>query len=533
MSYLLTGIVFFLIFSVLVLVHEFGHFIMAKRSGIKVEEFGFGLPPRIWGKKKGDTLYSVNWIPFGGFVKMFGEDSHDPKALKSKQSFTGKPMRVRVKVIVAGVVMNFLLAWLLMWVGFTVGMQPLLGPDDVLTAVDKGQIVLQEGMNVKAVEEWGFAQLAGFKVGDSFYSDSESEAQIHEGVYDVIRDGKKFNIRVTKELAENFKDKPFGVTFYDATAFPRVKIYDVLPHTPEFKAGIRTGDVVVKVNNKEVYSVEEFEELTRGMGDIDYLIYRNGVRENFIVEKESLRSVVVSMVMSESPAANAGIQEGDIIVSVNGKNMHDSAELIAYVQEHKTEVVAYVIDRKGERVFKQIQPGEEGRIGVLLSELIKYGDKEGVSIYNSDVVSSVLEIKDEKYPVHVAAYKALEETYRLSKLTGEMFVGFVKGFVSHGDVPESVQGPVGIAQMTHVFVQEGFISVLRFVAILSLSLAVINILPFPALDGGRLLFIIIELIIGRRVSQRFEAYVHGLGYVLIMILILAVTYSDIARLIAN
>ncbi len=87
MDILITIIVFILIFSVLVLVHEFGHFIMAKRAGIKVEEFGFGLPPRIWGKKKGETLYSINWIPFGGFVRMFGEDSKDGSMLSKKRSF--------------------------------------------------------------------------------------------------------------------------------------------------------------------------------------------------------------------------------------------------------------------------------------------------------------------------------------------------------------------------------------------------------------------------------------------------------------
>ena len=98
---------------------------------------------------------------------------------------------------------------------------------------------------------------------------------------------------------------------------------------------------------------------------------------------------------------------------------------------------------------------------------------------------------------------------------------------------DSVAGPVGIAQMTHTFVQEGFIPLIRFVAILSLSLAVINILPFPALDGGRLLFLIIEMITGRRVNQKWEAYVHAFGYLLILLLLLVVTYSDILRLFSS
>src|SRR3990167_6732155 len=150
MDYFFTIIVFLVIFSVIVLVHEFGHFIMAKRAGIRIDEFGIGLPPRVFGKKVGETIYSVNWIPFGGFVRMFGEDNSDPKATRSSRSFTAKPMRARAKVIVAGVAMNFLLAWLLLFVGFTFGMEPLLTPKDVFPAVSNEQIVLEAGAKVKS-----------------------------------------------------------------------------------------------------------------------------------------------------------------------------------------------------------------------------------------------------------------------------------------------------------------------------------------------------------------------------------------------
>src|SRR3990167_8231585 len=102
-------LVFIIILSVLVLIHEFGHFVMAKRAGIGVEEFGFGLPPRIWGKKVGETIYSLNWLPFGGFVKLVGEDSTD-ELRTQKNSFYTKPIRQRTMVVVAGVFMNLILA---------------------------------------------------------------------------------------------------------------------------------------------------------------------------------------------------------------------------------------------------------------------------------------------------------------------------------------------------------------------------------------------------------------------------------------
>lgn len=467
MNYVLTIIVFIVIFSVLILVHELGHFLAAKKSGIKVEEFGFGLPPRIWSKKKGETTYSINWIPFGGFVRMLGEDTFDGKMLKKKRSFIAQSMRTRVKVVIAGVLMNFILAWLLLSVGFTVGMQPLLTPDDVLGAVDDGVITLVEG----------------------------------------------------------------EIEPYDSVSFPRVKIYELDPGSGAYKAGLRAGDVILQVNGHQVYSVSEYENFVRGVSTLDYEIYREGsARQNFIVEFAQLRKVIIADVIPDSPAAVAGLMAGDVIFSVNGNIIEDSLELIEFAGEHSDENLAYLIERGGERFFYEIQP-ENGQIGVFLSELMTYGADQEMSLYNIGLVSSVVEVKDEQYPWYIAPYKAFGEGFRLAKLTGFMIVDFVSILISGGDVPETVAGPVGIARLTHTFVQEGFIPVLRFVAILSLSLAVINILPFPALDGGRLFFIIIEFIIGRRINQRWESYVHALGYGLILLLILAVTYNDIANLI--
>ncbi len=543
MSYLLTIIVFIIIFSVLILVHEFGHFIMAKRAGIKVEEFGFGLPPRIWGKKKGETIYSINWIPFGGFVRMFGEDQSDPKMLRSTRSFSAKPMRARVKVVVAGVVMNFLLAWILMVVGFTVGMQPLLGPDDVLGSVSSGQIVLQEGVKIKTVEPGSVAEKAGLKVDDVIYAiDNEpvddfnlADAIVNPvKVYNIVRNGELY----TSQIFENGGGK-IGVQFYDFTAFPRVQIFDLKPGTVAYKAGLRSGDSILTINGQQVYSVSDYENLTRGVAVLEYGVYRNGLVEKFIVERTQARQVLISSVVPNSPAFKAGLKKEDIILAVNGKQMTDSLEVIDFVREHQDEQIAYLIQRDNQKLFYEIKPeshaigGQSGRIGVLLSELMSYADDQGISLYNTDVISTIKEIKDQKYPIHIAAYRAVGETYRLSKLTAKMFTGFVASLASKGEVPESVAGPVGIYQMTSVFVQEGFIPLLRFVAILSLSLAVINILPFPALDGGRLLFILIEFVIGRRVNQKWESWIHAIGYFLILILILAVTYSDIARLITK
>lgn len=538
MSYVLAIIAFIIIFSILILIHEFGHFIMAKRAGIKVEEFGFGLPPRIWGKKKGETIYSVNWIPFGGFVRMYGEDVSDPKSLRSKRSFAAQPMRARVLVIVAGVVMNFLLAWVLMFIGFTVGMQPLLGPDDVLDAIDSGQIVLEQGVKVKVVEEGSIAAQAGFKADDIIYAidgariDNNNLALIASNpvkTFWVVRNGQIGSLQVNPDSVKKDVSQKLGLTFYDFGNFPRVRIYNLKPNTTAYHAGLRSEDLILSVNGKQIFDVPQYEALIRGVPKLEYLVYRNGLVQQVIVERNNARQVIISSITPFSPAEKAGLKNEDIILSINGKIINDSASVVAYIQAHTNQELAYLIDRGGQQLFFQIKP-ENGRVGILLSELMSYVDDQGVSLYNTDQVASVKEIKDEKYPFYIAAYKSLGETWKMSVTTAKMFMNFVSGLVKSGEVPESVSGPIGIAQMTHGFVQEGWIPLLRFVAVLSLSLAVINILPFPALDGGRLLFIIIELIIGRRVSSKWENWIHMLGYFLIMLLILIVTYSDIVRL---
>ncbi len=540
MNLVLTIVVFILIFSLLILIHELGHFWMAKRAGIKVEEFGFGLPPRLWGKKKGETIYSINAIPFGGFVRMMGEDATDSKMLKKKRSFVAQPMRARVLVIVAGVVMNFLLAWVLLVAGFTVGMQPLLVPEDVLPAVNSGLIELEEGVKVKEVTPQTIASELGLEGGDVIYKldgqpvdgfDFPEFLEEPSGTLSVMRKGVSMDLILEEQLLDRFDPSAeFGAKFYDYVAFPRVKIFEVDPGSLSYQAGLRSGDVVISINGRQVFSISEYEEVIRGQELLEYEVYRDGMKEPVILELSRSRSVVISQVLPGMPAESAGFREGDVVVSVNGKNISDSQELVSFVSEHPNETLAYLVERDGERIFLEVTLDETGKIGVLLSELMSYEDQQKISLYNADVLSSVVKINDEKYPFHVAMGKAFSESWRLSKLTAQMFGQFVGSVVSSGEVPEGVAGPVGIAQMTHVFVQEGFMSVLRFVAILSLSLAVINILPFPALDGGRLLFILIELVTGRRVNQKWESYIHALGYVLILLLILAVTYSDILRI---
>ena len=545
MTYLLTFIAFFVIFSVLILVHELGHFVMARRAGIKVEEFGFGLPPKIWGFKKGETIYSINWIPFGGFVRMLGEDARSGEMLKNKRSFIAKSPRDRIKVVIAGVVMNFLLAWILLSVALSVGMQPLILPDQVLEAVNDGTIELETGLKVKEVPAGGLGAKAGFKIDDVIYAVDgqmmdgfllEKLGPDSRGNYQVLQYGQKRNLTVGES-------GDLGLVYYDHGDFPRVKVMTVAEGSPFYESGLRAGDIIMAVGGgRQAFDVGEFKKIVESLDNPILNVYRDGDEYMLYVNLiEKADKVVLSRVLPDSPAEEAGLKEGDVILTVDGVSFTSGEQtnsegslpekIVKYVSEHKDKELVFQIQRGVDQIFYKIKPAEDGRIGVLLADLDQSDIWHGVSLYNAEVMSSAVEIKDEQYAVPQAVYHAFGETFRLAKLTAKMFVGFVGDLLSRGEVPETVTGPVGIFQFTHDFVQEGWIPLIRFAAILSLSLAAINILPLPALDGGRLLFILVEVVIGRRVNQRMESVIHMIGYGLLLLLILAVTFKDILNLI--
>ncbi len=366
---LITVIAFIIIFSVLVLVHEWGHFAAARRAGIKVEEFGIGLPPRakaLHTDKKG-TVYSLNWIPFGGYVRLFGEDSSDPKVLKDKKSFASKTMGQRTLVVVAGVLMNFLLAWVLITIGFTFGMKPFL----------------------------------------------VTQADLDAGMENGIVEAKKI-----------------------------LYVHDIDPEGALSQTEIKSGDYIIEVNNIPVS-----EEL-----DLPSVIRPN------------------------------------------------EQVVIKYVHEEREEIATVLANA-------------EGKVGMTIS-----------------LENFISDVKKISYPFYIAPFKAFSEMWRLSVLTVKMLGNVVVSVVAKFTVPAGVAGPVGIAKMTHYFAKQGFMALVQFTALLSISLGVINIMPFPALDGGRFLFIAYELITRRRANAKAEAIVHTVGFALLMLLILAITWHDIVNL---
>lgn len=344
-------VTFFLVLSILVLVHEFGHYIVAKKNGIWVEEFGFGLPPRVFGKKVGETIYSINLLPFGGFVRLHGEMTDDG-VTKPNRAFLNKSLWVKTAVIVAGVFMNFLL---------------------------------------------------------SIFA--------------------------------------FGIVYF-FTGIPRetneVKIVNVAPDSPALTAKLLVGDVIKKVDGKEVKSVS-----------------------GFVAEIENKK----------------------------GK------KVVLELQENKKVTIT-----------PRVSPPEgQGPLGVSLST---------IEIY---------------YPPYYqrpfyGIYYGFKDSIYWGKTVLNGFASIFKD-IGNGQAPKDISGPVGVFAVTTEAAKTGIISLINLVGIISVNLAILNIIPFPALDGGRLLFIIIEAIFGKKVAPKIEGVIHGVGMFILLALILLITIGDVKKLI--
>lgn len=356
---LVTALIFFLILTILVFVHELGHFLVAKWAGIFVEEFGFGLPPRIIGKKIGETVYSINWLPIGGFVKLYGEDGEEKRTSMEKRSFAHKSKKIRGAVLIAGVVMNFFVA-----VGIT-------------------SYLLTQGVL-----------------------------------------------------------EPSG----------RVHIERILPGSPAEKAGLKEKDIIENV---------------------------------------------------QCPMPKAQCED---------KKIKMPKDLIEFVKARAGEQVSLTIVREGKELVvsliprKDYPPGE-GPMGVAISDL---------------------ELKT--YSWREAPGMAVRINVRRGKDMLSSIGRMIWRIASLQPVGGEVAGPIGIAQVTGEAVKFGWKAVLEFMSILSLNLAVLNVLPIPALDGGRLAFVFLEKILGKKVAPAFERSAHQIGMIILLFLILLISLNDILRL---
>lgn len=364
----MTILLFILVLVALIVVHEFGHFIAAKWSGMRVDEFGIGYPPKAWGKKIGETEYTLNWLPFGGFVRIYGEDdeavARDPK--DGERAFFKKPRAIQMLVLSAGILMNLLFAYLLLTIVLAIGAPRAIDPSEVGTVRDA--YVLVSG----------------------------------------VREG-----------------------------------------TPAEEAGMKPGDRVVAVSaGEETYTGADSESFT-----------------------------------------------------------------------------AFIQSAEGPLTMTLEQQGVERTITATPREGLVVEDPErkvlGVEVATVGTVVT---------PLWQAPIDAAVLTWDLTRETAIGLVKFFGGILSFTADLSQVSGPVGIAGAVGQAAGTGIAPLLTLTALISINLALINLLPIPALDGGRLFFVIIESIIRRPLPRVFQNAVNLIGFAFLILLMLVVTANDIFRI---
>ncbi len=361
----MSAILFIVILFVLVLVHEWGHFITAKKTGMRVDEFGFGFPPRLFGIKKGETLYSMNAIPLGGFVKIYGEDLDAEITEDRARAFGARPLWAQALVLVAGVTMNILFAWILFSLAFFIGTRTMV--DEATAGKDAMLTVLS-----------------------------------------------------------------------------------IIPGSPADDVGLKPGDSILKVTSGEGSAIDRLYPSAVS----DFIGSHDSVTVTF-AHKDTEKTVTVS------PKAGFAPQD------------------------------------KEKKVL-------------------------GITMGLMEVTSK---------PAHLALYEGGLYTLSSIKMVAMGIVGLLKDALFFRADLSGVSGPIGIAGLVGEAASFGVTSLLLFTAFISLNLAVINLLPFPALDGGRLIFVCIEAIKGSPVPSRVAYAINAIGFLLLMTLMVVVSYHDILRML--
>ena len=347
MTIAITLIIGLVVLSVIVLAHELGHFITAKAVGVRVEEFGLGFPPRVLSFKRGETRYSLNAIPFGGFNKLAGEE--DPKV---PGSLASKSIGARLLVLSAGSLMNFLLPLLLFSIAFMV-------PHNLVM----GQVMVKE----------------------------------------------------------------------------------VAPNSPAAVAGIESGDIILRLNEKPVHNITELQR---------YLYLNLGNEVTLLI-----------------------------------KHIDSTTEAVKLTPRWKP-------------------PEGQGATGIL------------ITMPTPTIISY-------SHPFWKAVPLGMTEFIQTSVLYKNGIISLIIGAA-----PATVMGPIGIAQLTGEIAQTGISPLLEIAALISLILAIVNLFPLPALDGGRIAFVLLEWVRrGKRVSAKTEGLVHYIGFAMLMAAMLLITYQDIIRII--
>ncbi|MCF7927128.1 MAG: RIP metalloprotease RseP [Candidatus Izimaplasma sp.] len=511
MSVIISILVFLLSLSVVIILHELGHFVMARRAGILCHEFSLGMGPVLYSKKKGETTYSIRAIPIGGYVMMAGEEIEDDLVT------VGKTVRLRFDADenVSKIILD------------------TENPDyenDLKVTIDKVDLKGKNDTNL---------YINDYTVNrDAFYVMKKREMQI--APYD-----RGFN---GKNVWQRF-GTIFGGPFMNfLLAFLVFIVVNLMVGFPDFSTAtlgsvgetydssnyLEPGDQITRINDTPISDWEDIssvlnESIQTTPLTIEY-IHDNSVRKTadiipviyfynlgFHSDETTINDVILGDVTTDSKAYKAGFETGDHIVSVNGTDVASWDALIDIVKQNTdAQPMTFVVERAGNNYPIEITPYKNTFLETQdiesIDSLIGIGPEMNFSFIKS---------------IRGGAVSVKSSATMIFTTIGLLFDSEDAG---EGIGVDDLAGPVGIYEITSRALSAGLVSLLGWIGLLSVNLGVINLLPIPALDGGRLVFLGYEAITSKKPNKRIENTLHYVMYLALMGLFVFITFNDILRL---
>ncbi|KYG68868.1 RIP metalloprotease RseP [Bdellovibrio bacteriovorus] len=551
-SYLQSGlsaiIPFVILLGILIFVHELGHFLVARWCGVRVEVFSLGFGKKLLKYKKGDTTYALSLIPLGGYVKMFGEQPGDNISEEDKKhSFTHKNVWQRIAVVIAGPLMNFFFAVLIFFAVALIG-------EDAKTPV------------VGDVAQNTPAYAAGFRSGDKIVSINEAQVNTWEDLQRALSLKENHNLHIdvvvqregsgeTAKIATDAKAEPNPnvLSSYEYVAnvdglspYSAGTTIGVLQGSPLAALGVQTGDSITAINGQKVAYWRQLEDTLAKQNSkealtLEVLGMREGDKEAkpitvTLAPTESIKTysmaslgfesseLYLSKVMDNSPAKAAGLHAMDRLVSINNVTLKKWEDVINNIKSFDGKnPVALTVLRDGQNLNLNITPK-------MTTQMLPTGTEEkrytiGIAPIANIAAPELMVVRSEN--LGQAFVRGVEKTWDVSVMTVMSFVRLFQAKIS----PKNIGGVISIGQAASETFKIGLTQFLQMMAIISVNLFILNLLPIPVLDGGHLVFYAIEVVKGAPLSMRKMELAQQVGLALLMSLMIFALFNDFTRIL--